>query len=166
MNVSSLCQCSPSAHPFDNVHLTLIRSLDNNRLEVEGAEHVANALAVNQTLTSVEYGTTHSTPRLPYMHTCQQPLSPRSLLQAASLAPSLVPFFLLPFALPFRPSSMLRTSLPPHPSGCIRARFLLPSPLPTFWMHHKPLLRRARTRTLFSTSCALHPPCCSPVPPI
>ena len=34
----------------------------------EGAKHVADMLAVNQTLTSVEYATPHSHTRLPYMN--------------------------------------------------------------------------------------------------
>ena len=35
--------------------LTLMRRLDGNELRSEGAKHVADMLAVNQTLTSVEY---------------------------------------------------------------------------------------------------------------
>ena len=33
----------------------LVRSLRNNRLQAEGAKHVADMLTVNHTLTSIEY---------------------------------------------------------------------------------------------------------------
>ena len=35
--------------------ISLARRLDGNKLGVEGAKHVADMLAVNKTLTSVEY---------------------------------------------------------------------------------------------------------------
>ena len=42
-------------HPF-----ILVCSIMGNRLGLEGVKHVADMLAVNQTLTSVEYATPHS----------------------------------------------------------------------------------------------------------
>ena len=42
--------------------------LDSNELGSEGAKHVADMLAVNQTLTSVGYAPRHALPRLPYMN--------------------------------------------------------------------------------------------------
>ena len=43
-------------------------------LKAEGAKHVADALAVNQTLTSVQYATPRS-PNTLALHERQQPLS-------------------------------------------------------------------------------------------
>ena len=42
--------------------------LGGNELRSEGAKHVTDMLAVNQTLTSVEYATPRSPTRLPYMN--------------------------------------------------------------------------------------------------
>ena len=43
--------------------LILVCSLCNSSLKAEGAKHVADALAVNQTLTSVEYASLRSPAR-------------------------------------------------------------------------------------------------------
>ena len=55
--------------------LILVCSLANNFLNAEGAKHVADALAVNQTLTSVRYATPRS-PNTFALHERQQLLSP------------------------------------------------------------------------------------------
>ena len=55
--------------------LTLMCRLGGNELFSEGAKHVADALAVNQTLTSVGYATPRSYIHTLALHARQQPLS-------------------------------------------------------------------------------------------
>ena len=71
--VNSPCQCSLSADSLARA-LILVCSLRENSLKEEGAKHVADALAINQTLTSVAYATLRS-PNTLALHKRQQPLS-------------------------------------------------------------------------------------------
>ena len=56
------------------MHLILLCSIGYNDIGNEGAKHVADMLAVNQTLTSVEYVTPH--PFFPMRHRHESVNSP------------------------------------------------------------------------------------------